>query len=64
MTRDGILPADEDNDGIRESRISSWKDRTSPEGYAFPGDPLKREQNYPVAELSGLGKRILGLERW
>jgi ectoine hydroxylase-related dioxygenase (phytanoyl-CoA dioxygenase family) len=59
-----MMPADEDNEDIRQWRISSWKERKSPEGYAFPGDPLKREQTYPVAVLSPLGKRLLGLEKW
>jgi ectoine hydroxylase-related dioxygenase (phytanoyl-CoA dioxygenase family) len=59
-----MMPADEDNEDMRQWRISSWKERRSPEGYAFPGDPLQREQNYPVAELSDIGKKILGLERW
>lgn len=59
-----MMPAEEDNDAIREWRISSWKERKSPEGFAFPGDPLKREQDHPVAELSTLGKKLLGLENW
>ncbi|NCD71742.1 phytanoyl-CoA dioxygenase family protein [Mucilaginibacter agri] len=59
-----MMPADEDNEDMRQWRITSWKERRSPEGYAFPGDPLQREQKYPVAELSLLGKKILGLEKW
>jgi ectoine hydroxylase-related dioxygenase (phytanoyl-CoA dioxygenase family) len=59
-----MMPADEENEDIRQWRISSWKERRCPEGYAFPGDPLKREQTYPVAELSPLGKKLLGLEKW
>ncbi|MBL4677573.1 MAG: phytanoyl-CoA dioxygenase family protein [Mucilaginibacter sp.] len=59
-----MMPAEEDNEGIREWRITSWKERKSPEGYAFPGDPLQREQKHPVAELSTLGKKLLGLEKW
>lgn len=59
-----MMPAEEDNEAMREWRISSWRERRSPEGYAFPGDPLNREQNYPVAVLSQLGKKLLGLEKW
>ena len=35
------------------------------EGYAFPGDPRNWEQiKYETAELTDLGKKILGLETW
>jgi len=33
-------------------------------GYAFPGDPMEREKKNPVAQLSPLGKKLLGLEKW
>lgn len=59
-----MMPADEDNEDIRQWRISSWKERNAPEGFAFPGDPLKREQKYPIAKLSSLGKKLLGLDKW
>ena len=60
-----MMPAEEDNDSLREWRIRSWKDRIAPEGYAFPGDPRNWEQTkYERAELNDLGKKILGLERW
>jgi hypothetical protein len=59
-----MMPADEDNEAMREWRINSWKARLAPEGYAFPGDPARRELKYPVAELSQLGKKLLGLEYW
>jgi hypothetical protein len=59
------MPAEEDNDAMREWRINSWKNRISPEGYAFPGDPRNWEQTkYPVADLNELGKKLLGLESW
>ncbi|MFN4977359.1 MAG: phytanoyl-CoA dioxygenase, partial [Bacteroidota bacterium] len=45
--------------------IDSWRDRIAPEGYAFPGDPRKWEQTkYGTAELSELGKKLLGLQSW
>jgi hypothetical protein len=59
------MPAEEDNEALRQWRITSWRERKAPEGYAFPGDPRGWEQTkYPVAELSSLGKRLLGLESW
>jgi ectoine hydroxylase-related dioxygenase (phytanoyl-CoA dioxygenase family) len=59
-----MMPADEDNEAMRQWRINSWQARLAPEGYAFPGDPARRELNYPIAELSPLGKKLLGLEYW
>ncbi len=60
-----MMPAEEDNEALRQWRIKSWKDRIAPEGYAFPGDPRKWEQvKYGTAVLSGLGKKLLGLEKW
>ncbi len=60
-----MMPAEEDNMALRQWRISSWKDRIAPEGYAFPGDPRKWEQTkYERSELNSLGKRLLGLEKW
>ena len=60
-----MMPAEEDNVALCEWRINSWKNRISPEGYAFPGDPRNWEQTkYGVAELNDLGKKILGLEKY
>ncbi|MEN8789651.1 MAG: phytanoyl-CoA dioxygenase family protein [Flavobacteriaceae bacterium] len=60
-----MMPAEEDNEAMRQWRIQSWKDRIAPEGYAFPGDPRKWEQNkYDRAELSMLGEKLLGLQSW
>jgi hypothetical protein len=60
-----MMPAQEDNEELREWRIASWKERRAPEGYAFPGDPRNWEKTkYPTAELSTLGKKLLGLEKW
>ena len=60
-----MMPAEEDNDQLRNWRISSWKERRAPEGYAFPGDPRNWEQTkYEPAVLSALGKKLLGLENW
>jgi hypothetical protein len=60
-----MMPAEESNEALRQWRINSWKDRIAPEGYAFPGDPRKWEQTkYGTAELTTLGKKLLGLEKW
>ena len=60
-----MMPAEEDNEALREWRISSWRERRAPEGYAFPGDPRGWEQTkYETAALSELGKKLLGLEKW
>ena len=60
-----MMPAEEDNNAMREWRVNSWRNRIAPEGYAFPGDPRKWEQTkYGVAELNDLGKKLLGLEKW
>lgn len=60
-----MMPAEEDNQPLRQWRVNSWKDRIAPEGYAFPGDPRNWEQTkYDTAKLSDLGKKLLGLEKW
>ncbi|WP_428660129.1 phytanoyl-CoA dioxygenase family protein [Runella sp.] len=60
-----MMPAEEDNEAMREWRVNSWKNRIAPEGYAFPGDPRNWEQTkYDAAELNELGKKLLGLEKW
>src|SRR5688500_4218783 len=60
-----MMPAQEDNKQLREWRISSWKEKKAPEGFAFPGDPRGWEKNrHGVAELSPLGKKLLGLDNW
>jgi hypothetical protein len=60
-----MMPAEEDNEELRQWRINSWKNRIAPSGYAFPGDPRNWERTkYKTAELSDLGKKLLGLEKW
>ena len=58
-------PAEEDNTEEREIRIASWRDREAPKRAAFPGDPREWEKkNAEAAELTLLGKKLLGLESW
>jgi len=59
-----MMPAQEDNDELRQWRINSWQSREAMQGYAFPGDPMEREKKNPVAELSPLGRKLLGIDKW
>lgn len=60
-----MIPAQEENEALREWRIQSWRERIPPDGYAFPGDPRIWEQTrYPQAELTELGEKLLGLKVW
>ncbi len=60
-----MMPAQPENEALKQWRINSWRDRIAPEGYAFPGDPRNWEQTrYQTADLSELGKKLLGLESW
>jgi hypothetical protein len=59
-----MYPARDDEEQ-RESRIRAWQELLPPKGKAFPGDPRGFEQkHYQPAQLTDLGKKLLGLERW
>ncbi|MBT3267346.1 hypothetical protein HN371_09355 [Candidatus Poribacteria bacterium] len=54
--------AGETNDDARQNRIKHWRDRT-PGG--FPGDPRRIEEDHgTTAELTPLGRKLLGLDLW
>jgi ectoine hydroxylase-related dioxygenase (phytanoyl-CoA dioxygenase family) len=60
-----FTPANASDVALRDVRVNSWRDRTAPKGFAFPGDPREWEQKrYPTAILSTLGQRILGACEW
>jgi hypothetical protein len=63
-----MFPAAEDDDAHRERRLEAWRKRTTPhdpQGFAFPGDPRRVEELHgTTAELTALGRRLLGLDRW
>ena len=60
-----FTPAQQDNQALRDWRVQSWRERSAPQGYAFPGDPEDKEKlRYPQARLSALGERILGARDW
>ncbi len=49
----------------RQSRIDSWRTNTHPAAKSFPGDPRRIEEQRPApAELTSLGRRLLGIDRW
>jgi hypothetical protein len=49
----------------REHRIQCWRNRIAPGGTIFPGDPREIEQKqFRTAELTDLGRKLLGLDRW
>lgn len=60
-----MMPAEENDEALKQWRINSWKNRIAPEGYAFPGDPRNWEQEkYETANLSPHGEKLLGLKPW
>ena len=60
-----MTPADESNQALHDTRITSWRDREPPQGYAFPGDPRQWEKTrYERAKLTPLGEKLLGLRSW
>ncbi|ALS23662.1 phytanoyl-CoA dioxygenase family protein [Paenibacillus naphthalenovorans] len=60
-----MFPAQEHNEALIQSRIASWSERLTPEGYAFPGDPRHWERiKYDRAVLTPLGEKLLGSRKW
>lgn len=60
-----MMPAQEDNQALRDWRIRSWSERLAPEGYSLHGDPRHWERTkYRRAVLTPLGEKLLGLSPW
>ena len=60
-----MSPAREDDEAARQDRIMRWHDRLPPAAPWAPGDPRKWEREHAAtAELTPLGRRLLGLDRW
>ncbi|HAA77172.1 TPA: phytanoyl-CoA dioxygenase [Candidatus Latescibacteria bacterium] len=60
-----MRPAQTDDPNVRDQRVRMWRDRLSPEGKAFPGDPRRLEQEHGVtAELTSLGEKLVGVTSW
>ena len=58
-----MFPAARGSEQERRDRIAAWRERRSVSGW--PGDPRGWEQRHGQrAELSGLGRRMLGLDAW
>ncbi|HEX3815510.1 MAG TPA: phytanoyl-CoA dioxygenase family protein [Mycobacteriales bacterium] len=58
-------PAREQDEELRQRRISAWRENTHPSGRAFPGDARGiEEQRGTPAELTGLGRKLLGVDSW
>ena len=56
-------PEGEEWERRRHERIALWRERRAPSG--FPGDARGREQTHnKTAELTALGRRLLGSEPW
>ena len=58
-------PLSEEAEARRQDRIRRWRDRLGPTGKAFPGDPRRVEElSGKTAELTPLGRKLLGLDLW
>ncbi|MBV9354615.1 MAG: phytanoyl-CoA dioxygenase family protein [Chloroflexi bacterium] len=58
-------PASQLSEESRQARIESWRHNAPAPGRAFPGDARHiEEQRTAPAELSKLGRRLLGIDRW
>lgn len=57
--------AREEDREARDRRIRLWRERLCPGGPPFPGDPRRLEELHgTTAELSPLGRKLLGLDLW
>jgi hypothetical protein len=60
-----MTAAQEQNEEMRRHRVECWRNRLPPGNKVFPGDPREVEQKrYATAELTPLGRRLLGLDSW
>ncbi|MBM1219262.1 phytanoyl-CoA dioxygenase family protein [Ponticoccus sp. SC2-23] len=61
-----MQPADQENAAEREERIRLWREIEPPNRPDFPGDPRdwEKRHNGGPADLSPLGRKLLGLDRW
>ena len=57
-----MSPANDVDEKARKDRVHLWKERLSPKG--FLGDERRWEENNPPAELTDLGRRLVGLDTW
>ena len=61
-----MSPAVEDNEAYRQERIACWRERRAPGHWEkdIPEPYKGRERRYPPAELTPLGRCLLGLDRY
>lgn len=61
----GMHPARPGDQSHLDMRLRSWRERIAPEGPWVIGDARSWEQQHlPPAELTPLGRRLLGLDPW
>lgn len=54
-----------DNEEARQHRIRCWQEHSPPGDKTFPGDPRRIEETtFPTAELTPLGRKLLGVDAW
>ena len=60
-----MFPAELENESERAERIRLWQNIEAPNRPDFPGDPRGWEkQHYGPADLTQLGRKLLGLDLW
>jgi ectoine hydroxylase-related dioxygenase (phytanoyl-CoA dioxygenase family) len=59
-----LNPAEPANDELRQTRIDCWRTNRPIPARAFPGDSRGLEAGKPPAELTPLGRKLLGLDAW
>jgi len=60
-----MYPADRLSEETRQRRIKCWQNHEPPGDSVFPGDPRQIEQQqFKTAELTPLGRKLLGLDSW
>ncbi|MBK34844.1 MAG: hypothetical protein CME26_04855 [Gemmatimonadetes bacterium] len=58
-----MSPANYDDEAMREERVTAWRECRP--GPRWPGDPRRREERQGErAELTELGRKLLGVEVW
>jgi ectoine hydroxylase-related dioxygenase (phytanoyl-CoA dioxygenase family) len=58
-------PASEQYETWRQKRIERWQNRRAPDGRWVTGDPRHKEElQQQTAELTPLGRKLLGLDAW
>ena len=60
-----MRPERYDDEAARQERIDQWQHHRPPGNKVFPGDPRRiEEEQGRTAELTPLGRKLLGLDRW